>query len=297
MKLAHVSLRGESRLALVQPEGLLDLTVILAHSRPGRPTVRTPLPLLQEGLCTPAFLQDTLAWLEAHGGPAAFRLPDEARLLAPLPRPPKIVCVGRNYMAHAVESGYRIPDEPVIFGKATSSVIGPEDPIVYHRGLTRVDPEAELAVVIGRTARYVPANEAMAHVAGYTIFNDVTARALQRQDIERKEPWFRSKGLDTFGPMGPYLALPDEVPAPHALRVECRVNGEVRQSDTTASLMFPIPRLIEFISAHMTLEPGDVIATGTPEGMKPIEPGDIVECEVEGLGVLRNPVVADTRDA
>ena len=218
---------------------------------------------------------------------------EDARLLAPIRRPGKIVCLGRNYVAHAEESGMPVPQEPIVFPKASSAVIGPGDPIVHHKICTRVDHEVELAVVIGDQCRYVRGEDALEKVLGYTVINDVTARDMQKRDIESRNPWFRSKSLDTFCPLGPWIVTSEEIPDPQRLSLECRVNGEVRQHGNTREMIFPVTQLIEFISAHMTLEPGDIIATGTPEGISPIRPGDVVECEVEGIGVLRNPVIDD----
>ncbi len=215
----------------------------------------------------------------------------DVQVLAPVV-PTKIVCVGLNYRAHIAESVTRVvtndagvPQEPLLFLKPPSAVIGPGEAICYPAGVTRLDPEGEMGVVIGRRARRVRAGDALAHVAGIVCVNDVSARNYQRQDGQ----WTRAKGFDTFAPIGPWLAVGLD---PGALAVECRVNGGVRQRGTTSDLLFPVPVLIEFISHIMTLEPGDVIATGTPAGVAPIEPGDRVEVEVEGVGVLVNHVEA-----
>jgi len=219
----------------------------------------------------------------AHDGRAAVRL------LPPVV-PTKIVCVGLNYRAHVAESPTVIPGiaaraEPLLFLKPPSAAIASGDAIRYPRSVTRLDPEAELAVVIGRRARAVTEAEALAHVAGYTCFNDVSARNHQREDGQ----WTRAKGFDTFAPIGPWIATGLEFAS---LDVECRVNGVTRQHGNTADLIHSIPFLIEFISAIMTLEPGDVIATGTPAGVAPVEPGDRIEVEVSGLGILENRVEA-----
>ena len=213
---------------------------------------------------------------------------DAAELLAPT-SPSKIVCVGLNYRAHIAESvtrqvvGDEPPKEPLLFLKPPSAVIASGRPIRYPRGVTRMDPEGELGIVIGRRACKVAEPRALEHVAGLICANDVSARNYQRQDGQ----WTRAKGFDTFAPLGPWLAIGLD---PRALRVECRVNGELRQRASTADLLFPVPFLIHYISHIMTLEPGDVIATGTPAGVAPIVPGDRVEIEVEGVGVLENSV-------
>ena len=211
----------------------------------------------------------------------------DVRLLAPV-TPTKIVCVGLNYEAHEKESltvvkGARPTTEPLLFLKPPSAVIASGDPIRYPAGVTRLDPEAELAVVIGRRARAVAESEAMEHVAGRTAFNDVSARNYQQQDGQ----WARAKGFDTFAPIGPWIAIGLD---PSDLSVECRVNGQRRQAGRTRDLRYPVPWLVHFISGIMTLEPGDVIATGTPAGIAPVEPGDRIEVEVEGVGVLVNEV-------
>jgi 2-keto-4-pentenoate hydratase/2-oxohepta-3-ene-1,7-dioic acid hydratase in catechol pathway len=217
----------------------------------------------------------------------AFDPGADVRLLAPV-TPTKIVCVGLNYDAHAAESltvvkGAIPREEPLLFLKPPSAVIASGEPIHYPPGVTRLDPEAELAVVIGRRARAVPESAAMDHVAGLTAFNDVSARNYQQQDGQ----WARAKGFDTFAPLGPWIAVGLD---PSDLSVECRVNGARRQSGRTRDLRYPVPWLVHFISGIMTLEPGDVIATGTPAGIAPVEPGDVIEVEVEGVGVLTNPV-------
>jgi 2-keto-4-pentenoate hydratase/2-oxohepta-3-ene-1,7-dioic acid hydratase in catechol pathway len=220
------------------------------------------------------------------------------RLLAPVPRPGKVVCIGLNYRDHARESGMAIPERPVVFSKFSTSVIGPERPVVTPAISAQVDYEAELAVVIGRCARRVPKESALDHVLGYTNFNDVSARDLQFADSQ----WQRGKSCDTFGPMGPYLVTADEVKDPHRLAIRLRLNGQTMQDSNTDQLIFGIAELIAFLTESITLEPGDVIATGTPPGVgfarKPpvfLKPGDVMEVEVEGLGVLRNPVSGEAR--
>ncbi len=207
--------------------------------------------------------------------------------LLPPVQPGKIVAVGRNYAAHAQEHDAEVPEEPLLFLKAPSSIIGPGEAIVLPSLSAQVEHEAELALVIGRRCRHVPEAEAWQVIAGVTAANDVTARDLQRRDGQ----WARAKSFDTFCPLGPALALgftPDEV---GALILSCRVNGELRQQGHTAQMVFSIPRLIAHATAVMTLEPGDVLLTGTPAGVGPLRPGDIVEVALEGVGRLHNPVV------
>ncbi len=217
---------------------------------------------------------------------------ESPRLLAPIERPPRIIALGLNYAAHAKETGKKPPKEPIFFVKASTAVVGPEEPVVCPRGIGRVDHEVELAVIIGNGGRRISRSRALNHVAGYTILNDITARDWQRRDMAASQPWFMSKSLDTFAPMGPCVALPDEVKDPSDLRLTLRVNGEVKQKSSTRDLIFSVPELIHRLSRYITLEPGDVISTGTPSGISPLRPGDVMEAEVERIGVLRNPVVA-----
>jgi 2-keto-4-pentenoate hydratase/2-oxohepta-3-ene-1,7-dioic acid hydratase in catechol pathway len=201
--------------------------------------------------------------------------------------PSKIVCVGRNYLEHARELGNQVPERPLIFLKPPSAIVADGEPIVLPPQSQQVEHEGEIAVVIGRTARKVKAAEAWEYVAGIAPLNDVTARDLQKPDGQ----WTRAKGFDTFCPLGAMVPL-DAIADRDALEVVCRVNGEVRQRGRVGEMAFDIPTLIEYISGVMTLEPGDVIATGTPAGVGPLQPGDVVEVEVPGVGILRNPVQA-----
>ena len=203
-------------------------------------------------------------------------------LLAPV-EPSKIVSVGLNYKDHAEELNMSILEEPVVFIKPSTAVIGPEDIIRYPRSSTRVDYEAELAVVIKDTARNVPVEEAGRYIAGYTCFNDVTARDLQKKDIQ----WSRSKSFDTFAPIGPWIETDLD---PGNLKIRTLLNGEVKQDSSTSAFLYSVPELVSFISGIMTLLPGDVISTGTPANVGPMEPGDEVTVAIEGIGELRNRV-------
>ena len=216
----------------------------------------------------------------------------DSLLLAPIARPTRILAIGRNYAEHAKESGAEVFEEPIVFLKASQSVIGPNAAIEIPDWIGQVDYEAELLVVIGKGGKNINEGDAMNHIVAYSVFNDVTARTQQRADQKRNHPWFRSKSVDTFGPLGPYLVTADEVPDPHNLEITLTVNGEIKQSDTTAQMVYRIPALIAFLSKWFALEPGDVIATGTPSGIGPLVPGDVVEATVENVGTLRNPVVA-----
>lgn len=205
------------------------------------------------------------------------------RVLAPVV-PSKIVAVALNYKAHAAEQGKPLPAEPLFFLKPSTAVIGPGDAIVLPAGVGRVDHEAEVGLVIGRRASRVPADRASEHIFGVTCVNDVTARELQK----KVGHYTRPKGFDTFAPVGPSIAVGLDW---SDLRVQCRVNGTLRQDSTTADLIFPIPELVAFISSIMTLLPGDIISTGTPAGIGPLQPGDAVSIRVDGVGELVNPVV------
>jgi 2-keto-4-pentenoate hydratase/2-oxohepta-3-ene-1,7-dioic acid hydratase in catechol pathway len=223
--------------------------------------------------------------------------PDEVRLGPPLPNPSKIICVGLNYLDHAQETGAKVPEQPILFSKWHNSLVGPEDEINLSGPSSEVDYEAELVFVIGRTAYNISEAEALDYVAGYMCSNDVSARDLQMRFGGGQ--WVRGKSLDGFCPIGPYLATRDEIADPHNLRIACRVNGRTLQDSNTGQLIFKIPALLSYISQGLTLQPGDIVLTGTPPGVgfarKPpifLQPGDVCEIEIEGLGVLRNTFVA-----
>lgn len=220
---------------------------------------------------------------------------DSVKLLAPIPRPSKLICVGLNYRDHAIESGMEIPKTPTIFNKFATAIIGQGDSIVLPKSSEKPDYEAEFAFVIGKGGRHIPADRWRDHVFGYTIVNDVSARDYQMATSQ----WLMGKTFDTFAPMGPALVTADEIADPHALDISLRINGEVLQSSNTRELIFKIPDLIAFLSSVFTLEPGDVVSTGTPSGVgfarKPpryLKDGDDVVVSVQGLGELRNPVIA-----
>ena len=253
MKIARYEFDGQARYGLVEPESGTVREIA------GEPFER----------------------VEATG---IVRRLDEVRLLSPVV-PGKIVAVGLNYKDHAREMGKKIPEEPLLFLKASSAVNDPGGEIVYTPQSQRVDYEAELAVVIGRKAKNVTSKDAASHILGYTCINDVTARDLQVKDVQ----YTRAKGFDTFAPLGPWVATDLD---PSAASVRCLVNGEVRQDGNTREMGASVGRLVEFISSVMTLFPGDVIATGTPPGVGPLRVGDVVTVEVGGIGALTNRVVA-----
>jgi 2-keto-4-pentenoate hydratase/2-oxohepta-3-ene-1,7-dioic acid hydratase in catechol pathway len=236
------------------------------------------------------------ARIEAHVAGAAALDPASVRLRAPIPRPPKIICVGLNYRDHAIESKMEIPKVPTIFAKFPTAVIGPGDRIVLPKDAKRPDYEAEFAFVIGRGGRHIPPERWRDHVFGYTNLNDVSERDYQMATSQ----WIMGKTFDTFAPMGPWLVTADEIADPHELDITLAIGGEVLQSSNTRELIFRIPDLVAFLSSVFTLEPGDVVSTGTPSGVgfarKPpryLRPGDEVTVRVAGLGELRNPVVSE----
>jgi len=236
------------------------------------------------------------AWVDRHAA-TATRVAGDVRLGPPVRRPSKIVCIGLNFRDHAAETGMTLPKEPLMFLKAPTALAGPNDPVVMPRGGTKLDWEVELAIVIGRTARYVPASEALSYVAGYVLFNDYSERAFQ---LERGGQFVKGKSADSFAPLGPYLATRDEIGDSRNLGMWLTVNGEVRQKSTTANMVFDVPALVSYVSDFMTLVAGDVLTTGTPAGvalgMKPepiyLKPGDEVALGIDGLGEQRQRVVA-----
>lgn len=213
--------------------------------------------------------------------------------------PSKIICIGTNYMDHIEETGLDVPKEPVLFPKTLNCLISNKDPIIYpkflynHRKYNRVDYEVELAFIIKDRCKYVPKEDVYNHILGYTVFNDITARKMQAKDIISKLPWFRSKSFDTFGPIGPRIVDTDEIKDPHNLNINLKLNGEIKQSSNTKHLLFKIPELLEYISTILTLEPGDIIATGTPSGIGAMQPGDLIEATIEKIGTLVNNVVME----
>lgn len=218
-------------------------------------------------------------------------MPGHWTFAPPIPRPGKIVAMVQNYQKHAAEFGNTAPPEPTWFAKLPSSLCGHEAAIVIPAWLDgRVDHEVELAVVVGQRCKDVPQESALDVIAGYSVLNDVSARRVQKQDREKQHPWTRCKNLDTFTPMGPWFVPARYVSNPQALRIACRVNGEPRQGATTAEMIHPVAKQIAVMSKWMTLEPGDVIATGTPEGVGPLNDGDLCECEIENVGLLANRV-------
>ncbi len=234
-------------------------------------------------------------WLDQNESQCA-KVSKDIRLGPPIARPSKIVCVGLNYVKHAKESGMEVPSEPVLFFKASSAIIGPYDDVILPKNSQKSDWEVELAVVIGKRASYVSEGEAMKHVAGYVLHNDISEREYQ---LERLGQWVKGKSCDTFAPLGPFMATSDEIQDPHNLRLWLKLNGKTMQESNTSDLIFSIPKLVSYISEFMTLLPGDLISTGTPFGVglgldpqKYLKDGDIMELGIDGLGVSKQPVKA-----
>jgi 2-keto-4-pentenoate hydratase/2-oxohepta-3-ene-1,7-dioic acid hydratase in catechol pathway len=234
-------------------------------------------------------------WLE-NNQENCPKVGDDVRLGPPLSRPSKIVCVGLNYAKHAAESGMDIPEEPVLFFKASSAIVGPNDPIIIPKNSEKTDWEVELAVVIGKKASYVSEADALNHVAGYVLHNDVSERAFQ---LERSGQWVKGKSCDSFAPIGPFIATPDEIGDPNNLNLWLKLNGEEMQNSSTSDFIFNIQHVVSYISQFMTLLPGDIISTGTPFGVglgltppRYLKEGDVVELGIEGLGVSKQTCIA-----
>ena len=229
-------------------------------------------------------------WLEKNHDSCPV-IDNDTRLGSPLFRPSKIVCVGLNYAKHAQESGMDVPEEPVLFFKASSAIIGPYDSITIPKGSEKSDWEVELAVVIGNKASYVSEKDALSHVAGYVLHNDVSERSYQ---LERSGQWVKGKSCDTFAPIGPFIATPDEIKDPNNLNLWLKLNGEEMQNSNTSDFIFNIQQVVSYISQFMTLLPGDIISTGTPFGVglglnppRYLKDGDVVELGIDGLGVSK----------
>lgn len=234
-------------------------------------------------------------WLESNQS-YCKKIPNDVRLGQPLVRPSKIVCVGLNYAKHAAESGMASPKEPVIFFKATSAMVGPNDDVIIPKNSEKTDWEVELAIVIGKRASYVSEADAFEHIAGYVLHNDYSERAFQ---IEKEGQWCKGKGCDTFAPIGPFIASKDEIENPNDLNLWLKLNGEMVQNSSTSDFIFNVQEVVSYLSQFMTLLPGDIISTGTPSGVglgfdppKYLKPGDLVELGIEGLGTSKQQVKA-----
>ncbi len=316
MRLARILYNDKASYALVVNDGILPLDRLLK----GIPLdLRTFLFKGWSERIQKALEKIPDSWLKEKVIPF-----DKSRILCPVTEPTKIICLGKNYLEHAKETGSKPPKRPLLFSKASSALCSAYDDIVKWHNVILMDYEVELGVIIGKQAKNIKAGDAMDHVFGYTIVNDVSCREMQKGERQ----WFRGKSLDTFCPVGPFIATREEVPNPHNLRLQSLVNGEVRQDSTTAEFIFDIPTVIEDISSVMTLMPGDLIATGTPSGValgdavdlldavlsgdymdailrdetlarkysRFLQPGMTVRCQIDGLGYQENRIIADTNE-
>jgi 2-keto-4-pentenoate hydratase/2-oxohepta-3-ene-1,7-dioic acid hydratase in catechol pathway len=289
MKLATILTPHGPRAALAVADGYIDLHA----SDPGLPTCMKALLA-----ASPAIRK--IAAETAASKKAVKYATNAVKLLPPVPNPSKILCIGLNYRDHAIEGGKAIPAEPVIFGKFPNTLIAHGDPIKLPKVAQKVDYEAELVIVIGKTGKHIPNTDAaFEYVGGYTVGHDVSARDWQFRGEEKQ--WIIGKTFDTFAPTGPVLVTTDELTNPHKLQIQLRLNGTTLQNSNTKEFIFGVPHLLWYLSQCVTLEPGDLIFTGTPPGVgiarKPpilLKPGDVAEVEIEGIGVLKNPVVAES---
>jgi len=320
MKLVNYRLKGEPHLGAVKGDWVVDIPLALDllakrairfDLEPGldkplefvlltRPAALGMIEILARGHDWLAALDPILDAVVRDLVPSGmfrelFTPSSTADLRAPIPRPGKIICVGRNYAEHARERGGEVPTQPIFFLKSNNTICGLGDSIVLPPTSQQVDYEAEFVVVIGKKGKNIPEERAYEHVAGYMVMNDVSARDMQSADKQ----WFRGKSCDTFAPTGPWIVTKDEIRDPHALRISLTLNGQTMQDSNTGNMMFTIPYLISYLSKSMTLEPGDIISTGTPEGVggartPPVflKPGDNVSITVERIGTLTNPVAA-----
>jgi 5-oxopent-3-ene-1,2,5-tricarboxylate decarboxylase / 2-hydroxyhepta-2,4-diene-1,7-dioate isomerase len=294
MRVYTLSKDGEGFLGFEDGGRLLDLTRAITLFETSRDNHFGELyfdiaDLICEDLFTGPYLGEVMEFAAKHGLEAYLEVGDGISIEPPV-IPGKIIALGNNYRNHIKEMKQALPDEPVLFGKWPSTVIGHGAPILRPKWIGNMSYEAELAFVIGREAKNVPASHTMEYVAGYTCVNDVTARDIQKKDLARSLPWMPSKNFDTFCPMGPCVLVADASVDPRGFGVQSRVNGDLRQDGSTGDLIFSIPTVIEYISKIMTLEPGDVVSTGTPEGVGFIEPGDTIDITCTGIGTLSNPV-------
>ena len=236
------------------------------------------------------YIQEIITTVQNFRSLDDLQIKDLNRFEVPLARPPKMLFLGRNYLEHAKEGGHAAPSEPIFFAKLPSTLISHQSQIRLPAGVGRVDHEIELAMIIGKQGKNISEAKAWDYIAGFTIINDITARALQKSDMEKKHPWLRSKNFDTFCPMGPFLVPTAAIPDAQNLDLQLTVNGQIKQQSNTSNMIFKIPKIIAYISQFVTLSPGDIIATGTPEGISELHSGDIIVAEIDGLGALENSV-------
>ncbi|MBN1293104.1 MAG: fumarylacetoacetate hydrolase family protein [Candidatus Latescibacteria bacterium] len=297
MRIYSLSENDNDFLGIEEDNKFIDLTRAIAlyeasQSNYTEEPVDTIEQLIFNEIFITGYLGNILEFISKHSLSEDLAISDDYSVNPPL-YPGKIIALGNNYRKHIEEMNQKLPEKPVLFGKWPSTVIGHGDAIVKPSWIGSMSYEAELAFIIGKPAKNVSASEAMNYIAGYTCLNDITARDIQRHDLPAGLPWMPSKNFDTFTPMGPCVLLAEMVKDPVEIDVKSTVNGELRQNGNTRDFIFDIPTVLEYISKIMTLEPGDVVTTGTPEGVGAIEPGDVVEITCGGIGTLSNHVTAD----
>jgi len=295
MRIARFLIADRPTIAVDGGEGYVDFGAILeAHGfrseLSGKDPERRIIRMLRRGMFEEEFICAELEWAKSNGVQSGLDV-EGLKPMLPL-RPGKIICIARNWADHAREGSHKVPDKPFYFAKTDNCVIGYGEPIMLPEGVGRVDHEGELGVMISRKATRVKAEDSGRYILGYTIVNDVTARAFQRELISGGLPWYAAKSMDGFGPLGPAIVLRGEAEPLDGKRIRVWVNGELRQNGVLDDMIFKVPQLIEEITGHITLMPGDVIAAGTPEGVSELHDGDEVAIEIDGIGRLANPVAA-----
>ena len=293
MRIARFLVSGQPTIAVDDGKGYIDLGALLAvrgmkSELTGNDPDRRIIRMLRRGMLDEDFIRGELNWMKKNGKDFSLNI-ESMKPLLPL-MPGKIVCIARNWAAHAKEGGHETPENPVYFAKTDNTAIGYGDVIPLPQGMGRVDHEGELGVVILKQAKRVKAAEANQYIFGYTIVNDVTARAFQKELASGGRPWYAAKSMDGFAPIGPAIVLRSEAEPLAGKRIRVTVNGEIRQDGTVDDMIFKVPELIEAITKHVTLNPGDIIATGTPAGVSELHDGDEVAVEIDGIGRLVNPV-------
>jgi len=299
MRVYSLSRDDEDFLGFEDDGTIIDLTrTISFYEVAENNCVPTPIRYIEEliwdGRFSVDFLEEVMSVISKYGVKEHFELNGQYEFNAPI-NPGKIIALGNNYHEHIKELNSTVPEKPILFGKWPSTVIGHQDSIIKPSWIGRMDYEAELALIIGRAVKNVKASEAMKYVSGYTCLNDVTARNIQKNDLSLSLPWMQSKNFDTFTPIGPCVLVAAVVKEPVSIGIQSAVNGELRQNGNTSDFIFDIPTIIEYISKIMTLDAGDIITTGTPVGVGPLEPGDVVEITCEDIGTLSNTVVSSKK--
>ena len=285
---------GRPRIAINDGRGFIDFGAVLeARGIPSEITGTDParrlIRMMKRGMLEEDYIAEHLRWAQTSGKDYRF---DTGGLTPMLPlRPCKIICVARNWETHAREGGHELPERPIYFAKTENCAIGPGIPIPLPKNIGRIDHEGELGVIICRNARRVKSAEAAKYILGYTVVNDITARELQHELAQQSWPWYAAKSIDSFAPIGPYIVTKSEAEPLNKKRIRVTVNGEIRQDGNLDDMHWKVPDLIEEITRFITLEPGDLIATGTPSGVGPIKSGDNVEVAIDGIGRLSNPVI------